>query len=202
MKVGVIGGTFDPIHNGHIGIAKVARRELGLSRVLFVPANKPWLKGLRDIAPGHHRIAMIDLAISLFPYFDVSYVDMEREGPSYTVDTLTDLSREFAVSAELYFIIGMDAMANLPQWKEPGRVIEMCRLVVARRPGSQALDIDEMERRLSGISRRVIIIDNDLFDINSTDIRKRVASGLRIDGLVPDAVARYIAEHGLYKKEV
>jgi len=202
MKIGVLGGTFDPIHNGHLGIAEAACRELGLARVLFVPARDPRLKGGRSIAPSQHRVEMVKLAISAYPRYNISYVDLKRNGQSYTVDTLTDLRGELGSTADLYFIMGMDAMEGLPGWREPGRIIKMCHMVVAKRPGVDMVDLKALEKRLTGISEKVIVIDNDLYDINSTGIRRRVSGGNSINGLVPDAVDRYIRENGLYIKEV
>ena len=200
-KIGVLGGTFDPIHNGHLGIADAACRELGLARVLFVPARDPWLKGRVDVVPSRDRVEMVKLAISGHPRYEISRVDLQREGPSYTIDTLSDLRRELGADAELYFILGMDAMEGLPDWREPERIIKTCRLVVAKRPGVDIIDLKALEARMPGISGRVVVIDNDLYDINSTGIRRSVAAGRSISGLVPDEVARYIRENGLYVKE-
>lgn len=198
MKIGVLGGTFDPIHNGHLIIAEEARVKLGLERVIFVPAGKPWLKEHRNIAPGEHRLEMIRLAIASNPHFSVSTVDLERAGPSYTVHTLPDVRRELGGEVDFYFILGVDALAGLPSWKEPEGVVDMCYLVAARRPGSGALDLESLERSIPGISSHIILLDNPLIDISSTDIRQRVAAGLPITNLVPDAVERYIREKGLY----
>jgi nicotinate-nucleotide adenylyltransferase len=202
MKIGVLGGTFDPIHNGHLGIAESACRELGLAQVLFVPARDPWLKGPRSVASAHHRVEMVKLAISAHPRYNVSYVDLQRNGPSYTVDTLSDLRRELGSTADLYFVLGMDAMEGLPGWREPERIIKMCHLIVAKRPGVDVIDLKMLEKRLPGVLEKVIVIDNDLYDTNSTGIRRRVAVGHSINGLVPDAVALYIRENSLYIKEV
>jgi nicotinate-nucleotide adenylyltransferase len=201
MKIGVLGGTFDPIHNGHLGIADAACRELGLDRVLFVPARDPWQKGLRDVTPAHDRFEMVKLAISGHSRYDISRVDLQRYGPSYTVDTLSDLKCELGAGAELYFILGMDALGGLPDWREPERIVQMCRVVVAKRPGVDIIDLKALEARLPGISGRVVLINNDLYDINSTGIRRSVADGHSISGLVPDAVALYILENGLYLEE-
>lgn len=198
MDIGVLGGTFDPIHNGHLIIADEARLKLGLAQVIFVPAGEPWLKGHRTIAPGAHRLEMIKLAIAPNPFFRTSTVDLDRAGPSYTVDTLTDLRRELG-EANFYFILGVDALADLPTWKEPAKIMEMCQLVGVRRPECGELDLDTLERSIPGISSRIILLDNTLIDISSTAIRERVAAGLPITDLIPDAVARYIAEQGLYK---
>jgi nicotinate-nucleotide adenylyltransferase len=201
MKIGVLGGTFDPIHNGHLGIAASACRELGLEQVLFVPARDPWLKENRAIAPSRHRVEMAKLAISADARYNISYVDLEREGQSYTVDTLSDLRRDLGASADLYFILGMDAMEGLSGWREPGRIVGMCHLVVAKRPCVDMIDLKALEAGLPGVSEKIIVIDNELYDINSTDIRRRIADGRSISSLVPDAVARYIRDNGLYIKE-
>ena len=198
MDIGVLGGTFDPIHNGHLIIAEEARVKLGLERVVFVPAGKPWLKEHRNIAPGEHRLEMIRLAIAPNPHFSVSTVDLDRAGPSYTVHTLPDLRRELGGEVDFYFILGVDALAGLPSWKEPEGVVEACKLVPARRPGSGALYLESLERSIPGISSSIMLLDNTLMDISSTAIRERVARGLPVTDLVPEAVARYIGEKGLY----
>jgi nicotinate-nucleotide adenylyltransferase len=200
MDIGVLGGTFDPVHVGHIAIAKAARDQLNLSQVLFVPAGVPWLKGHRDITPAERRVEMLELAIAPYPSFRVSRVELERPGHSYTTDTLEQLKRELGGDAELYFILGEDALSEMPLWHQPQRIIELCRPVAARRPGSRPPDIESLEGGLPGISKRVIILDNEPVDASSSGIRERVASGMPIEGLVPDAVAGYIAERGLYRK--
>jgi nicotinate-nucleotide adenylyltransferase len=199
LKIGVLGGTFDPVHIGHIVIAGAAWREVGLSRVIFVTAGEPWLKGHSTVADGKHRLAMTELAIAENPSFSAASIDIDRPGPSYTVDTLNELKSELGADAELYFILGMDALAGFPKWKEPGRIISLCRLVAARRPGCLDTDLKQLERDLPGISKHITILNNPLSDISSSAIRERVASGLSITGLVPDAVERYIMEQGLYK---
>lgn len=200
MDVGIIGGTFDPIHLGHITIAEEAMRELRLSDVIFVPAGEPWLKEERDITPGEQRLEMIFMAIASNTSFHVSTVDLDRAGPSYTVDTLADLKRDLGEAANLHFIVGLDALMGLPSWKEPERVVEMCHLVGAKRPGTADVDIEELERRVPGILQKLTILENRQVDISSSDIRHRVASGRQIDSMVPEAVASYIRERGLYRK--
>jgi nicotinate-nucleotide adenylyltransferase len=200
MNIGVLGGTFDPVHSGHLAIAGAAQAQLGLSQVLFLPAGVPWLKGHRDITPGEWRVAMLELAIAPYPSFHVSRVELERPGHSYTADTLEELKREFGGDANLYFIMGVDALSELPLWHQPQRIIELCYLVAARRPGSRPPDIESLEGGLPGASKRVIILDNEPVDASSSGIRERVAQNRSIEGLVPDAVAGYIEEHGLYRK--
>jgi len=198
MDIGVLGGTFDPVHVGHLIIAEEARLRLGLSQVAFVPTGQPWLKQDRDISSGEHRLEMIRLAIAPNAFFRASTVDLERPGPSYTVDTLAALKRELGQEANLYFILGLDALAGLPTWKEPQKIVELCHLVAARRSEAMDLDLQSLERSIPGISSRVIILDNPLIDISSSDIRHRVAEGKSIHEMVPEAVERYIRERRLY----
>lgn len=198
MDIGVLGGTFDPIHNGHLIIAEDARVKLGLERVLFVPAGEPWLKGHMSIASGAHRLEMVRLAIAANPHFIVSTVDLDRAGPSYTEDTLDDLRRDLGEGVNLYFIVGVDALAEFPTWRHPERIVQMCHLVAVKRPGSLDVNVEPLERSMPGIANRIISLDNPLIDISSTDVRQRVAAGQPITNLVPTAVERYIVEHTLY----
>ena len=198
MDIGVLGGTFDPVHVGHLIIAEKARIRLGLSQVVFVPAGQPWLKQYSDISSGEHRLEMIRLAIAPNAFFRASAVDLERPGLSYTVDTLAALKRELGPETNLYFILGLDALAGLPTWKEPQKILELCYLVAARRSEAMDVNMDSIERSIPSISSRIIILDNPLIDISSSDIRQRVAEGKSIHAMVPDAVERYIREKRLY----
>ena len=198
-RIGVLGGTFDPIHNGHLAIARGAHQELGLERVLVVPARNPWLKGEQAITPAAHRLRMIELAIAGDERLALSTVDLEREGPSYTVDTLADVRAALGPQVALYFILGADALADLPSWHEPQRVIALCHLAVAMRSGREGLALDALEARVPGIAGRTIPLNNELVAVSSSEIRGLIAQGRPIAGLVPAAVERYIAEHGLYR---
>ncbi|MBI4286125.1 MAG: nicotinate-nucleotide adenylyltransferase [Chloroflexi bacterium] len=199
MDVGVLGGTFDPIHDGHLAAAEAVIVHLGLAEVLFVPAGQPWLKTqLQSILPAEHRLAMVHLAIAGKPYFRLVTVEIDRPGPSYTVDTLSELQRQLGPEARLLFIMGWDSLNALPFWWAPHRLIELCRLVGVPRPGYPPPDLTTLEKAIPGIATNVILLDEPRVDISATDIRKRVAQGLPISGLVPAAVARYIAEHRLY----
>jgi nicotinate-nucleotide adenylyltransferase len=196
VNVGVLGGTFDPIHVGHLIVAEEARIKLGLAEVLFVPAGEPWLKQDRDITPAVHRVEMVRRAIADNPYFKLSALEVERSGPSYTVDTLEALQNQLSSGASLFFILGRDTLAELPLWKEPREVIRLSRLVVPPRLGSR--DLRHLEEAIPGLQERVVQLDMPVIGISSSEIRQRVARGLSIRYLVPDKVVGYIAREKLY----
>ena len=202
MRVGVLGGTFDPIHIGHLVAAEEVRAQLGLDRVVFVPAGLPPHKLTDDVSSVDHRLAMVKLAIVSNPYLTVSRVDIDRFGPCYTVDTIELLRDEWGQAAgdvELYFILGSDSLADIVTWHKPERLIRLCRLAVMERPGYR-VDMEELERLLPGITSRVHFINSPQLDISSTDIQKRVRQGLPIKYQVPEAVADYIYQHELYTR--
>jgi nicotinate-nucleotide adenylyltransferase len=196
MNIGVLGGTFDPIHMGHLIIAEEARVKLPLSEVLFVPAGQPWLKQDGDITPAVHRVEMVRRAIADNPYFKLSTLEVERPGPSYTVDTLTMLRKQLGRKAGLFFLLGRDALAEVALWKEPHKVVQLCKLVVAPRIGSK--DLRHLEKAIPGLLERVIQLDMPVIGISSSEIRQRIAQGLPIRYLVPPAVEKYITEHRMY----
>jgi nicotinate-nucleotide adenylyltransferase len=198
VNIGVIGGTFDPIHNGHLAVAKEVRVRLNLAEILFVPAGQPWLRIDRPISPAEHRVAMVRLAITGEPYLKLSTMEIERPGPTYTVDTMVELQAQFGSGADLFFILGWDSLVQLPEWKEPSRLITLCRLVAVPRPGCAKPDLKELESLIPGLARRVVLMDKPEMDISASDIRERVARGLSIRHLVPESVERYIKQHGLY----
>ena len=198
MNIGVLGGTFDPIHLGHLLIAEEARVKLGLSEVLFVPAGQPWLKVSRSITPALHRLEMVRRAIATNPYFKLCTLEVERSGPSYAVDTMIVLQRQLGSQASFFFILGCDTLAELPLWKEPDRLVQMCRLVAAPRLGSSALDSKSLEEAIPGLLDKVIQLDMPVIEISSSQIRECIAQGLSIRYLVPDEVEKYIAEQKIY----
>ncbi len=204
MKMGVLGGTFDPVHKGHLMIAEEARSQLNLSEVIFVPARQSPLKPNRHMAPVEHRLQMLRLAIAGKPCFKLSTIEIERAGPSYTVDTIVQLRRKIGQGDELFFILGWDSLAELHKWREPSRIIETCYLVAAPRSGCTKPDLNALEIFIPGISERVIFLDKPVVDISASEIRARIAQGLTIGRLVPRPVADYIKEHTLYltQKEV
>jgi len=198
MSIGILGGVFDPIHKGHLLVAEAAKDRLNLGVVLFVPAGQPWLKTNSSILDAEHRVQMVRLAIADKPYFKLSTMEIERDGPSYTVDTITGLRGQLGAEEEIFFILGWDNLAELPRWREPSRLIEMCHLVAVPRPGYPRPVLKALERAVPGLSQRVLLMDEPNIDISASEIRDRVAQGLSINHLVPAPVERYIKEHKLY----
>ena len=199
MNIGVFGGTFDPVHNAHLRVAGEAGRRLQLEEIIFVPAGRPWLKADTLISPAEHRLQMLRLALADEPRFKLSTIEIEREGPSYTVETIAQLREWVGSGDELFFILGWDSLAQLPRWREPSRLIEMCQLVAAPRPGCPLPDIKALEVLIPGISQRVVLLDKPEMDISASVVRDRVARGLSVQHLVPEKVNGYIKQHGLYK---
>jgi len=198
MNIGVLGGTFDPIHVGHLILAEEVRARLNLAEILFVPAGQPWLKVDSPISRAEHRVEMVRLAIADKPYFKLSTIEIERAGPTYTVDTIAELKARLGAGDELYFILGWDNLAQLPLWREPSRLITMCRLVAVPRPGYPLPDLKALAAIIPGLSQRVTLIDKPEVAISATEIRDRVARGLSIRHLVPEPVDEYIRQHKLY----
>jgi len=198
MNIGVLGGTFDPIHIGHLILAEEVRARLNLAEILFVPAGQPWLNKTSPILPAEHRVEMVRLAIADKPYFKLSTMEIERAGPTYTVDTITELKARLGAGDELFFILGWDNLAELPLWQEPSRLIKMCRLVAVPRPDYPLPDLKALEASIPGLSQRVMLMDKPEIDISASAIRNRVAQGLSIRHLVPELVDEYIRQHKLY----
>ncbi|MFQ5860658.1 MAG: nicotinate-nucleotide adenylyltransferase, partial [Dehalococcoidia bacterium] len=140
MRIGLLGGTFDPIHLAHLLIAEEARVKLDLEEVVFVPTGEPWMKAGQPLSPGEHRLNMVRLATATNPFFRVSSVELDRPGPSYTVDTLEILRQEMGHEVEFCFLLGLDSLKSFHRWKEPARVLELCTLVAVARPGRDAFD--------------------------------------------------------------
>jgi nicotinate-nucleotide adenylyltransferase len=196
VNIGVLGGTFDPIHMGHLIVAEEARMKLGLAEVLFVPAGQPWLKQDRDITPAVHRVEMVRRGIADNPYFKLNTLEVDRPGLSYTVDTLESLQAHLSSEASFFFILGRDILAQLPLWKDPKKVIQLCQLVVAPRVGSS--DLRHLEEARPGLPERVIQLDMPVIGISSSEIRQRIARGLSVRYLVPPGVEDYIMERRIY----
>ena len=186
-RVGIFGGTFDPIHVGHLAIARAALESVPLDRVIFVPAKRSPLKDRPPVASEADRLAMLESVIAEEPCFSVSRIELEREGPSYTIDTL----EAFADGGELFLILGSDALAEFPRWRMPDRIGALATILVADRPGAPLPP--------GGIPYR--LFDAPRLDISSRELRARAARGRSLRYLVPKIAWRYIEEHGLYRAE-
>lgn len=198
MKIGVFGGTFDPVHLGHIGVAEEVRDALGLAEVILVPAGQPMSKVSQPVTTAEHRLNMLRLAVAGRRGLAVSSIEIERPGPTFTIDTITTLRRQYGAKAEIDFILGWDSLAQLPEWREPARLMEMCRLVAVPRPGCPHPDLQALERDIPGISEKVIFLKKPCIDIGATAVREMVGRRESIDHLVPGPVAEYIKKHKLY----
>ncbi|HEX7364363.1 MAG TPA: nicotinate-nucleotide adenylyltransferase [Dehalococcoidia bacterium] len=200
MNIGVLGGTFDPVHSGHLVIAEEARLRFDLNKVLFVPAGQPWLKTNREITLAVHRVEMVKLAIAGNASFELLPIEIDRPGPSYSVDTVAALQQKLGPGAKIFFLIGWDSLAELPEWHDPARLIQLCKLVAVTRPGLSRPDLKSLETSVPGITQSVVWLDIPPINISSSDIRDRVVQGLSIHDLMPDNVESYIAENKLYLK--
>lgn len=197
--VGVFGGTFDPIHNGHLVVAETVSHRLNLERIWFLPAGRPWLKSDRKISPAADRTEMVNLAIAGEPNYMLSTLETDHPGPSYTVDTISRIQEKLGLETPLFFIAGWDSITDLPKWKESQKLVKLCRIAAVPRPGASRPDIQTLNQIIPGIAESVILLDEPNVNISSTEIRQRVAAGLPILGMVPEKVAVYIRERGLYR---
>lgn len=198
MNIGILGGTFDPVHLGHLSIANAAMEQAALEQVLFIPAGQPRLKQAGPEASADHRIEMVRLATADNPRFQVCDTEVRRPGPTYSVDTLVDLSAKLGPGTDLFFILGIDVLDQFDRWKDPGRVLSLCRLLVLDRPGEREFDWPTFYSRFPKAEGRVQAVTAPLVDVSATELRRRAAAGERLDGQAPDAVAQYIQEQGLY----
>jgi nicotinate-nucleotide adenylyltransferase len=198
MRLGVLGGTFDPVHRGHLMMAEEARRALDLAEVLLVPAGRPMSKTGQHVTDAGQRLAMLHLAAAGRPWLKVSTLEIERPGPSYTVDTIGALRAQYDSKAEIYFILGWDSLEQLPSWHEPERLVSLCRLVAIPRPGQPRPDLKKLDKAIPGISKKVVLLEKPCVEISASAIREMVGRGETIDSLVPAEVAAYIRENELY----
>lgn len=199
VRLGVMGGSFDPIHIGHLIMAESVRETLALDSVLFVPVSRQPLKKGKPVTSASHRAAMLELAILGNPHFSLSRVDIERAAPSYTVDTLSLLREEWP-GAKMWFIVGADSLATFPTWREPDGILAQSRLAVVRRP-DVTLDLPQLEEQLPGLQDRIDWVDAPLIGVSATDLRHRIAEGRSIRYQVPDMVREYIDREGLYREK-
>ena len=200
-KIGILGGTFDPVHLGHINLAIDAKAQAGLDKVIFVPAKLQPFKLDKNVTAGEHRLAMIKEAIDGIDGLEVSPYELEAEGISYTYLTVRAMKKRFGTDARLYFITGTDSFLKIETWKNTEELIRSCSYIIGTRPGYRKQELDIcIERIRRDYNTEVINIDNTQFDISSTEIRKRLESGLPCSDLIPDKTERYITANGLYKK--
>lgn len=199
---GILGGTFDPPHIGHLALAQEVYVRLGLDRVWFMPAGTPPHKSGREISASSHRRAMVERAIAGDPRFDLLTVELERTGPSYTVETLRLLREQWGASTAITLILGWDMLTYLPKWHDPAGVIAAVDQIAAvHRPGFEAQpgELEQLGALLPGLLKRLVVLPAPQLDIAATSLRERVESGLPIRYLVPDAVCHYIEQHELYQ---
>lgn len=199
-RIGVMGGSFDPIHIAHLLVAESVRETLSLEMILFLPVGQQPLKQGKPVAPAEHRVAMVELAIANNAAFGLSRIDVERPGPSYTADSIEQLQREWGdpERTALWFIIGSDSLLTFTQWREPQRILAHTRLAVVRRPDFSA-DFAPLEADIPGITSAIDWVDAPLMQISATDIRARVAEGRSIRYRVVEPVREYIEAQGLYR---
>jgi nicotinate-nucleotide adenylyltransferase len=190
-RLGVMGGTFDPIHHGHLVAASEVADFLGLDEVIFVPTGQPWQKEDRKVSPPEDRYLMTVIATASNPRFSVSRVDIDRPGETYTIDTLRDLHAERGPGAEFYFITGADALAKMISWRDADELFELAHFVGCTRPGHR-LTLSDLP------AERVSLLEIPALAISSTECRERVRSGRPIWYLVPDGIVQYISKRGLY----
>ena len=198
-RIGVLGGTFDPIHLGHLVVGEEARDRLGLDRLVFMPAGSPRLKEHAPLASAVQRLEMVRLAVGDGDGSEISSQEVVREGSTYTVDTIAELRQQYAESDQIYFMVGMDALEQFDRWKEPDRLLGMCNLVVVNRVGHQRVDVNDFVGRFPQAGPGLTLLTVPRLEISSTDIRNRVRDGRSIKYLTPEPVVDYIEREGLYR---
>lgn len=201
-RIGIMGGTFDPIHYGHLVIAEEVRVTCELNEMVFVPAGQPPHKQGDIVTAAHQRLAMLELAIASNPHFSISLVDMERAGPSYTVETLQLLRQQWGQETTFYFVIGWDSLEEFHTWYEPAAILEqLAHLVAVHRPGYTARqnELGHLEERFPTFKQRLLTMAAPQLEISATDLRQRIATGRPIKYQTPEAVEHYIIQHKLYQ---
>jgi nicotinate-nucleotide adenylyltransferase len=197
VRLGLLGGTFDPPHYGHLVAAQEAAYQLNLGRVLFLPARQNPLKRGEEVSSADDRCHMVELAIAGNPMFELSRADLDRPSPSYTVDLLRGLRATWP-RAELFFLVGADIVPELPRWHAPSELLELATLVAINRPGAPVPSVAALEQALPAATGRVVLLEVPGMAISATELRARVQLGRPIRYLAPPAVETYIREHGLY----
>ncbi|MBL4885145.1 MAG: nicotinate-nucleotide adenylyltransferase [Planctomycetaceae bacterium] len=199
MKLGIFGGTFDPVHIGHLILAEAVREACVLDEVRFLPAYSPPHKQSREISPGKQRVDMLEFATAGFPEFVVDQRELKRQGTSYTVDTLAELKQEFP-DAELHFLMGADSLIDLPTWREPQRIAELAKIIAVNRNNSSREDLEQVVKQLPvAVQAAITIVDIPEIAVSASDLRSRISENRSIRFLTPRPVERYIQEQSLYQ---
>jgi nicotinate-nucleotide adenylyltransferase len=199
-RVGLLGGTFDPIHLGHLILAETARDTLQLDHVFFVPAADPPHKRGQVVARAEDRLVMLELALHDNPAFSISRIDLERPGPHYTADMVELMRQQLDTETEIWFLMGLDSLIDFPNWHEPNRLRRLARLAAATRPG-YAVDWAPLEAALPGISREVVLLPMPGVSIASNHLRQRIQEGRSVRYQIPEPVRQYIFRRGLYRQD-
>ncbi len=200
-KIGVMGGTFNPVHIGHLALAEWAMDAAGLDQILFMPAGCPYMKEKRHVLNGKKRLEMVALAIKDNPAFAASGMEIAREGYTYTCDTMEQLKRENPKD-DFYFVMGADCLYTIEKWREPERIFGACHVIAAARNGSSLEDMEQKRRELADkFQADILLLQFPAMEISSTDIRERVATGRSIRYLVPERVRDYIITNRLYQEK-
>ncbi len=200
-RIGLYGGSFNPIHNGHLIVARAITEQLDLERVIFLPSATPPHKTQEDLLDPTHRAQMVKWAIKGEPCFEFSDFDLTRTGPSYTIDTVTHYHGLFGANADLHWIVGADSLAELPTWHRASELVDMCRIIAAARAGWEQIAWDELRQTLNKAQVERLkagVLKTPVIEISSTDVRRRIREGRSIRYLVPDTVRAYIKQHALY----
>jgi nicotinate-nucleotide adenylyltransferase len=199
-RIGILGGTFDPPHVGHLWLATLARDAIGLDRVLFMPAAQPPHKRLRGMSSATDRLLMTRLAIAGDEAFELTLIEMERPGPSYTIDSVDELQRAYGDDAQLFLLMAADTLAQIDSWREPDALLERVEWVVGPRPGVPMPERSALDDRFGERASRIHLLSGPSLDVSSTQIRERVAAGDAIRYLVPRGVEELITDRGLYRR--
>ena len=200
-RIGILGGTFNPIHTGHLIMAEEVCKNHHLSKIIFIPTYIPPHKYVNDLVDAHHRYQMIKAAISGISKFEVSDLEIVREGKSYTIDTIQEILSHYGEDSEIYLIMGADSLNELELWKNIKKLAQFCHFVIVNRPGFKTEASDRLVEIIGSdniLDIERLKVDISPVDISSTNIRKRVNDGVQIKGLVPECVEAYIKEHNLY----
>ena len=199
MRIGILGGTFDPVHIGHLVLAEEALSKLKLDQIWFIPTGKPWLKESLEITDGFTRLEMVKIATKSNPRFVASSIEIDRSGPTYTIDTLRYLKDKLGTETSIYFILGLDTLASFHKWNRPEEILDLCEFVVSNRPGfGNTKILDEQLERFESIGSITTLLNIPMLDISGTNLREMIRQGLSIKYRVPDGVEEYIYSNGLY----